>query len=154
MAVVAGAGARASRLLHDAVEFGAVGIAAYVVDVAIFNLLRIFVPAPIGSPVPAKSAGVAAATLIAWIGNRYWTFGRNRRSDVWREFLEFVGVAALGYAVNLAALVVSHYVLGFHSILADNLAANVVGAGLGTILRFVLYRAWVYHPARTRHPQG
>ncbi|HEU0257039.1 MAG TPA: GtrA family protein [Microbacteriaceae bacterium] len=141
---------RSSRLVRDAIEFGAVGIGAYVVDVAVFNLLRLFMPGFLGTPVPAKTAGVIAATLVAWLGNRYWTFRRNQRSDVGQEFVEFILVAALGYAVNLGALVVSHYVLGFRSLLADNLAANVVGAALGTVLRFALYRVWVYAPGRGR----
>jgi putative flippase GtrA len=132
------------------IGFGAVGLGAYVIDVAIFNLLRIFAPFPMGSPVAAKTAGVVAATLVSWLGNRYWTFRRTQRTDVAREFAEFIVVAALGYAVNLAVLIASHYVFDFRSLWADNLAANVVGAGLGTVLRFALYRSWVYDPGRAR----
>ena len=50
--------------------------------------------------------------------------------------------AAMGIA--LLCLGVSHYVLGFTSPLADNIAANVVGLVLGTAFRFYAYRTWVF----------
>jgi hypothetical protein len=52
--------------------------------------------------------------------------------------------------IGLGCLYVSHYVLGMTSPLADNVSANVIGLGLGSAVRFVLYRQWVYSPAR-RH---
>jgi len=33
---------------------------------------------------------------------------------------------------------------GFTSALADNISANVVGLGLGTLFRFWSYRKWVF----------
>jgi putative flippase GtrA len=46
--------------------------------------------------------------------------------------------------VAVACLAVSHYVLGFTSPLADNVAANGVGLVLGTAFRYVAYRRWVF----------
>jgi hypothetical protein len=51
--------------------------------------------------------------------------------------------------VPLACIGVSRYVLQLHSLLADNIASNVVGLVLGTIVRFLLYKFWVYSPRRT-----
>ena len=45
-------------------------------------------------------------------------------------------------------MAISHYVLGFTSLLADNIAANVVGLVLGTAFRFLMYRYWVFGSAR------
>ncbi|HEY0374022.1 MAG TPA: GtrA family protein, partial [Amnibacterium sp.] len=50
--------------------------------------------------------------------------------------------------VGLGCLWVSHYLLGMDSPLADNVSANVVGLLLGSVVRFALYRHWVYHPRR------
>jgi hypothetical protein len=47
-------------------------------------------------------------------------------------------------AIALACLWISHHALGFTSLLADNIATNVVGLALGTAFRFLLYRYWVY----------
>jgi putative flippase GtrA len=46
--------------------------------------------------------------------------------------------------ISVGVLWVSHYVLGFTSPLADNISANVVGLGLGTLFRFWSYRRWVF----------
>jgi putative flippase GtrA len=43
---------------------------------------------------------------------------------------------------------VSHYALGFTSLIADNIANNVIGLALGMIFRFALYRWWVFAPRR------
>ncbi|MGH3703932.1 MAG: GtrA family protein, partial [Agromyces sp.] len=49
-----------------------------------------------------------------------------------------------GMAIALGCLWVSHHWLGYTSLLADNIATNVVGLALGTAFRFVLYRYWVF----------
>jgi putative flippase GtrA len=46
--------------------------------------------------------------------------------------------------IALVCLWFSHYILGFTSPLADNISANVIGLGLGTIFRFWSYRRWVF----------
>ena len=57
--------------------------------------------------------------------------------------------------IALACLWISHYVLGFASPLADNIATNVIGLALGTAFRFTLYRFWVFRgPAPALHPSG
>ena len=61
-----------------------------------------------------------------------------------REFALFVLFSAIGLAIAVACLAISHYVLDFTSPLADNVAANVVGLGLATAFRFWSYRRWVF----------
>lgn len=139
-----------SGLMADGLRFSAVGAASWVIDVATFNVLRITGHGALSGPLLDKTAGVVLATVFAWVGSRYWTFKRDLRPDPGRELIEFSIVAAIGYAVNAFVLYLSHYVFGFRSLLADNLAANVVGALLATVLRFVLYRFVVYRPGRSR----
>jgi putative flippase GtrA len=98
----------------------------------------------ITDPLGAKTISVSVAIVVTWIGNRYWTFRERRRSKYLIEFLEFVAVAVVGMGISLLCLTISHYVLGFTSLLADNLSANVIGLGLGTAFRFLMYRFWVY----------
>ncbi|MCL2514334.1 MAG: GtrA family protein [Microbacteriaceae bacterium] len=136
-------------ILGQLVRFGAVGAASFGIDVAVFNLLRIAHLPVLSEPLTAKTVGVVVATVFAWLGSRYFTFGGGRRPDAGHEFAEFAGVSALGYAVNLFVLFCSHYMLGFTSLLADNIAGNLIGAALGTVIRFWLFRSWVYHPRRS-----
>lgn len=135
------------RLVRYALKFGVVGLLGYVIDVGLFNLLRLgvfgeghFVQGPIG----AKLVSVSVAVLVTWFGNRYWTFREHRRRNVALELLEFSVVAVGGLLIGLACLGVSHYVLGFDNLVADNISGNVVGLVLGTTFRFLMYRFWVY----------
>jgi putative flippase GtrA len=135
-------------------RFGSVGAAAYVVDVGLFNLLR-FGPGTLleHKPLTAKVLSVVAATVVAWLGNRYWTFADRRTGTRGRELAAFAVVNAGGLAIGLACLGFSHYVLGLRSPLADNISANVVGLALGTAFRYVLYRRVVF-TAVTSPPLG
>lgn len=130
-----------------ALKFGVVGLIGFFVDVGIFNALRLgaagddhFFQGPIG----AKIISVAVATVVTWFGNRYWTFRQHRRKNFVLELFEFAAVAVAGLGIGLLCLYISHYVLGFSSVLADNISGNVIGLVLGTAFRFLLYRYWVY----------
>jgi putative flippase GtrA len=61
-----------------------------------------------------------------------------------REGLQFAVVSVGGMLIALGCLWMSHYVLGFTSVLADNVSSNVVGLALGAAFRFWLYRVWVF----------
>lgn len=135
------------KLLRYALKFGVIGLFGFVVDVGIFNLLRLglfghghFFQGPIG----AKIISVAIATVVTWFGNRYWTFREHRRKNYLLELVEFSVVSVGGLLIGLLCLWVSHYLLGYTSLLADNISSNIVGLFLGTAFRFLLYRFWVY----------
>jgi putative flippase GtrA len=132
-------------------KFALVGGVGFVVDVGVFNLLRFTVldPAVIHTgPLIAKAISTVLAIIANWIGNRYWTFGPHRSTRSATEGIEFLLVSILGMLVGLACLWVSHYLLDLTSPLADNISTNVIGLILGSIVRFALYRHWVYHPGR------
>ena len=134
-------------VVREAVKFGVVGLVAFVVDTGLFNLLLHVGDDPVleEKPLTAKVASVAVATLVAWLGNRYWTFRRRRRSAVPRELALFAVVNVGGLLLALVPLGISRYVLGLESPLADNIAANVVGLALGTVFRFLMYRTVVFN---------
>lgn len=139
------------RFIAQFARFGVVGLVGLVVDVTVFNLLlnTVFAPERVhGGPLFAKIVSTSIAILCNWIGNRYWTFREHRGAQLWREGVEFALVSVGGLLIGLACLWISHYALGFTSRLADNIASNVVGLGLGTAFRFLLYRFWVFRPRR------
>jgi len=138
------------NLLRYALKFGVVGLLGVAVDVGIFNLLRVDALHTswwINTAIGAKVVSTSAAIIFNWLGNRYWTFRAERHKHIVREFLEFVGASLIGMGVALGCLWVSHHVLGLNNLVADNISGNVIGLGLGTIVRFVLYRFWVWNPA-------
>jgi|RhiMetStandDraft_4_1073278.scaffolds.fasta_scaffold431193_1 putative flippase GtrA len=135
-----------TSIAAQAVRFAMVGGIGFVVDVGLFNLLRAHGPEGIhGWAIAAKTVAVVAAIAVNWIGNRVWTFrSRTRRTDTAREAVEFFIASVAGSLVALACLGVSHYGLHLTSAFADNISANVVGLVLGSLLRFVAYRQWVF----------
>lgn len=124
------------------VNFGLIGGFAFVVDVGVYNLLRATVLDD--KPIGAKVVSVAVATLVAWVGNRQLTFRRERSRPAFREAFLFAVMNVIGLGIAAACLFVSHYLLGFTSQLADNIAGNGVGLVLGTIFRFLAYRYVVF----------
>jgi len=164
------------RLVKQGLSFLAVGGVGFVIDIGVFNLLRATVldPAHVaGGALWAKAISVSLAIAVNWIGNRFWTFGDERRARaaersaareragavgsgasggtgtaVAGEAARFVVASLLGSGISLLCLFVSHDLMHFTSALADNLSANFIGLGLGTLLRFALYRLWVFAPAR------
>ena len=134
-------------LLAYALKFGVVGLIGLVIDVTLFNLLRLGVFGDDNwaqSAIGAKTISTSAAIIFNWLGNRYWTFRNHRRRNYVREFAEYVIVSLGGMAIALGCLWVSHHLLGYTSLVADNISTNVVGLALGTAFRFVLYRYWVF----------
>lgn len=139
------------KLIGYALKFGVVGVVGYVIDVTVFNVLRLgvlgdehFFQGPIG----AKIVSVTLATIVTWFGNRYWTFREHRRANFLLELVEFGAIQVVGLGIGLLCLWISHYVLGFTSVLADNISGNIIGVGIATAFRFLMYRFWVYGPHR------
>lgn len=134
--------ARVEHLFHELAKFGVVGAVAFVVDVVTFNVL--LATALADKPLSAKIVSTILATTVAFAGNRQWTFKHRQRTNMRREYVLFFVLNAIGLAIALSCLAVSHYMLGFTSPLADNIAANVVGMAFGTLFRFWSYRRFVF----------
>lgn len=125
-------------------RFAVVGLGAFVVDVGLFWLLTAPSSGAGWGPVPAKLLSAAVATVVGFVGNSRWVFagpGVELSAATLARFAA-TNVAALIY--TLAPLVITHDLLGVKSVLVSNLAANVVGVGVGSAVRYVGYRHWVF----------
>jgi putative flippase GtrA len=129
----------------ELMRFGIVGAIAYLVNILLFNLLVHFPFSPLDDrPVTGSLIAGTVSILIAYFGNRFWTWKERPRRAMSREISLFFIINGIGIAIASGVLYISRYVLGFDSALADNIAANVIGVGIGTIFRFLSYRIWVF----------
>jgi putative flippase GtrA len=132
-------------LRHELGKFFSVGALAYVVGVGGFNLLVHLESAPLASkPLTASIISGVVSIFVAYLGNRHWTWRDRAKSGARREISLFFLINGIALIFNVVCLAISRYVLGFESALADNIAANIIGVGLGTLFRFWSYRTIVF----------
>jgi len=134
--------ARFRVLLTELTKFGLVGFLSLGVDLVVFNLVLAGAP---HKPLTAKIVSTVVSASTAYILNRHWSFReRERQHRLGRELGLFMLLNGVGLSLALSCLAVSHYLLGFQTRLADNIAANGVGLILGTTFRFWSYRRFVW----------
>ena len=132
-----------------------VGAVAFVIDLGGYNLL-VFGPHLLGvlgegstagvlsaKPLTARIISASIATVVAWLGNRLWTFRHRRNRQAGHELALFVFFNVAAMVIAVACLGFSRYVLDLHTQLADNIT-NIVGIGIGTLFRFWTYRKFVF----------
>ena len=132
--------ARVRGVFAELAKFGTVGALSFVIDVTIFNAVLLV----LDKPLTAKVISTVFSATNAFLLNRAWSFRHRVRTDVRREYGVYFVLNAVGLAISLLCLAVSHYVLGFESRLADNISANGIGLVLGTTFRFWSYRRFVW----------
>ena len=135
------------RLRTELGKFFGVGLMAYLVAVGGFNLLVHLDSAPLKSkPLTASILSGALSILVAYFGNRHWTWKERQRSGASREITLFFIINLISLSFTVICLAISRYILGFNSAVADNISANIIGVGLGTLFRFWSYRTIVFKP--------
>ena len=131
--------------VHEFLQFGIVGALAYVIDSGLFNLVQ---HGPTGflsgHPNSANVLSATIATIFSWVANRYWTYRGRTRDNTWYEGILFALANIGGLVITQFCLLFTHHVLGLTGPLADNIAAYVVGFGLGTAFRFLFYHYIVF----------
>jgi putative flippase GtrA len=146
-------GLRLQRLASEGAKFLTVGGVATLVAFVIFNGL---VHGWFGGPGPMHDdplvAFVIANTLgmlVSYRGSRSWAFRNREAVGVAGGRLSFFVINIVSMVIPLACLSFTRYVLGMTDPVTDNVAANVVGLGLGTLARFWAIRRYIFlSPAR------
>jgi putative flippase GtrA len=146
---------KVDKLAHEMAKFGVIGALAFVVDMGAFNLLRYDFDGtgPLHhKPLTARVISVCLATVVAYIGNRYWTWKNRERRALHFEYGLFFLLNGVGLVINLAVLGFVIYVLNLHDPLSNNLA-NLFGIGCGTIFRFWSYRRFLFREVSPSSPE-
>ena len=137
--------ARLYKIRQELGKFFSVGLVAYIVGVGGYNALVHAKGAPLASkPLTASVISGVISILVAYFGNRHWTWKDRQRTGARREITLFFVINGIALIFGVLCLAFSRYVLGLESVLADNISANVVGVGVGTLFRFWTYRTIVF----------
>jgi len=138
--LVARLGSRGRLLVRELGAFGVVGAVCFVIQVGCFQLL--YAPLGVGAVVSNLLATVVSMTA-AYVGHRYWSFSHRARSGVAREYVVFAAINGLTLLLGLAVVAFVRYPLGQDGALVLQMA-NVGSIVLGTAIRYLGYRRWVF----------
>jgi putative flippase GtrA len=132
-------------LIHEAAKFGVVGLAGFIVSLGGADVLHFDLGV---GKYKAVVVATIAATVVTFLGNRYWAFRHRERVGMGRETVLFFVFNAIGLLIQLACVAIVADGAGLQGKVWYNLA-NLTGIGLGTLFRFWSYRKWVW---RTQDP--
>jgi putative flippase GtrA len=120
--------------------FGVVGVVCFFLDVALFQFLY----AHVGTgAVTSKLISTLVSMTVAYIGHRYWSFSHRARTGLGREYLLFAVINGATLLLGLAVVALVRYPLHQENALVLQ-AANIASIVLGTAVRYLSYRRWVF----------
>jgi putative flippase GtrA len=136
----AGLYTRYRHLIPELLKFGVVGGIGAVIDLGGAAVLH--GKYHVG-PLESKAISTTIATIVTYLGSRFWTFKHRENQALGREATLFIVLNVVGLVIAEAVIALVTYGFGKHSQLEYN-AASVVGTGLATIFRYFAYRQWVF----------
>ncbi|WP_235928205.1 GtrA family protein [Goekera deserti] len=134
------------RLLNEIGPFGVVGGVALLIDLGMF---QVFYAVAGWGAVTSTGLSTLVSTTAAFVGHRYWSFSHRARTGVRREYLLFAVVNGATLLISLGVVAVVRYPLGQESA-AVLTGAKFASIAIGTVLRFIAYKVWVFPPAEGR----
>jgi putative flippase GtrA len=120
--------------------FGMVGLAGFILDLTVFQLL--YAEVGVGA-VTAKLIATLVSTTAAFVGHRYWSFAHREQTGLRQGYLRFALINGVTLGLGLAIVATARYGLQQESALVLQLA-NVTSIAMGTALRWLGYRRWVF----------
>ena len=131
---------RFAELIPELAKFGVVGLVGSIVDLGGAAYLH----GALGvGPMVSKGIAIIAATVVTYLGSRFWTFRHRANQALLREGVLFAALNIVGLAIAECVIAFVTYGLDMKGTLAYN-AASVIGTGLGTIFRYFSYKKWVF----------
>jgi putative flippase GtrA len=126
--------------LGELAAFGVVGSVGFVIDVSVFQFLYVVVGL---DAVVTKFLATTVSMTATFAGHRFWSFSRRARTGLRREYLRFTGINGITLLLGLAIVGFVRHPLGQEGALVLQ-AANVFSIGVGTVVRYLAYRKWVF----------
>ncbi|GAA4745684.1 hypothetical protein GCM10023328_29880 [Modestobacter marinus] len=138
--LVARLGTRGRLVVKELSAFGVVGAVCFLIQIGCFQLL--YAHLGVGA-VTSNLLATLVSMTAAYLGHRHWSFAHRRRSGVAREYVVFAAINGVTLLLGLAVVAVVRYPLGQDGALVLQVA-NVGSIVLGTVVRYLGYRRWVF----------
>ena len=137
VSTISGLYERFRHLIHEGAKFLVIGAIGTVVTFGLANAFK-----SIGE-YKAITIATVVATVVTYVGNRYWSFKHRQGHGTTRDSVVFFVLNAIGLVIYYACIGVTDLAGVRHEILWYNVAL-IVGTALGTLFRFWSYRKWVW----------
>ncbi len=131
-------------LIHEAAKFGVVGLVGFIVSLGGADVLHF--GAGMGKYTAIVIATVAA-TVVTFVGNRYWAFRHRERTGMGRETVMFFVFNGIGLLIQLACVAIVQDGANLTGQALVQRRATWSVSALGTLFRFWSYRKWVWTAA-------
>jgi putative flippase GtrA len=131
-------------LIHEIAKFGVVGVAGFVVQLGVQNALY---PGHGIGALTSVVIGSVVATVVTFLGNRYWAFRHRKGKSIAHETALFIIFNVIGLLIQTG--IVALVVHGLHH--SDRLSYNiatVIAIGIATLFRLFCYRKFVFREVR------
>jgi putative flippase GtrA len=140
---------RFRQIIHEFAKFGIIGV----IGLGITNIGYDLLHSHGVGPVTSTTVATIVATIVAYIGNRYWSFRHRERTSVPREGTIFFVLNGIGLLIQDSVVAFNSYALHLeHHKVAEFLALNT-GIAIATVFRFWSYRRFVWAaPSRAGTP--
>lgn len=127
--------------MHELAKYGAVGLTALAINIVTTNLAWHAMPS---AKFTDSIIGTGVGTVVAYLGNRFWTYKDCDSISRSREFILFVAINAVGMLIETIPLTVTSFLLHLDGTVASNVAKFGIGTSLGFVFRLWTYRTWVF----------
>jgi putative flippase GtrA len=132
---------RVRHLIHEVAKFGVIGIIGFIVTEVGFNLCHFDLKMGLFT---SNAIATVVATIITFVGNKYWTFKHRAGNGTTRETVMFFVLNGVGMLIQYACIWFAEDGLG----IKDKFLINLFflgGIAIATVFRFWSYRKWVWH---------
>lgn len=127
-------------LVHEVAKFGIVGALGFVAQLSVQNGLHSGLK--IG-PTVAVVVAYCFATVVTFVGNKYWAFKHRKGKGLKQESVTFALLNGVGIVIQVGLVDLAYYGLDMRDTLTYNIA-TVFGIGLATLFRLYSYRKFVF----------
>jgi putative flippase GtrA len=132
---------RFTQLIHEGAKFCVIGGIGAVVTLGGADILHNHLAV---GKYTSITVATLAATIVTFVGNRYWTFRHRSGKGTTHESVMFFTLNGVGLLIGYGCIWLVTGAGGWGTSLGYDFA-NFLGLVFGTLFRFWSYRKWVWH---------